>query len=188
MYEENIRIEPRQHNGWRLITPCIEDLPSHDEDGNLQIYTIEDIVAVCPLFYESSEFDNRNFKSFQTLLQKMMRVAAAGHDWQSAMTDDVHDAGGVSIRRVDGRQETHTIIQFGIKTTLVRIHAITTAAGRKVAFISHTFVKPANKRKTPPSEQKRVQRNLEEYLHAIDTNSAQLIDIQGGRDGFLRLV
>lgn len=188
LFEESLRIEPRHHGGWRLITPCEEDLPKKFRNGVPEAYSLGDIAEICPLLYESDEFSDQNFDVFRNLLSKMLKVAESGHDWQRAMTDDVHDAGTVTIQRSSGRQEVYTIIQFGLKKTLVRVHAITTAAGRRVAFISHAFEKPGNSKKTPPSEQQRVKRNLEAYLEALDSGTAQMIDIQGGRDGFLKLI
>ena len=41
---------------------------------------------------------------------------------------------------------------------------------------------------TPSKEQMRAQSNLQCFLNAVDAAEAQFIDIQGGKNGFNKLV
>jgi hypothetical protein len=126
--------------------------------------------------------------AFIHLIQSMLHTAQSGLDWPTVMHKAVHEAGRIGVTRSSGRYEEFPIIQFGKKKTMIRIHTFTSAFGRKVAFVSHVFQKPKNSRKTPSSEQTRAQVNLQCFLNAVDSGEAQFIDIQGGKNGFNKLV
>ena len=176
------------HGGWTLLTPCTDNLFLIDSKGNKQEYSLDQVVAVCPLFLEASDFEDDEFREFQILLKTIFQTAQSGHDWPKVMNKQVHQAGDIVVQRSSGKHETFCIIQFGKKKTLIRLHTFLNAFGRKVCLLSHVFLKPGNSEKTPASEQARAKQNLKEFLHALDAGTAQLIDAQGGRDGFLKMV
>jgi hypothetical protein len=188
LFKDPFQLEASTHAGWTLITPCTADLPNADPSGNKIAYRLNDVALVCPLLYEAGEFGIKDYRNFLLLMDTIIKTAQSGLEWPDVLYKAVHTGGDVSVKRLNGKQESHSIIQFGKKKTLVRIHAFTAAAGRKLAFVSHVYVKPHNSDKTPASEQKRSKRNLQEFLDALDNKTAQFIDSQGGRNGFLNLV
>ena len=188
LLSEPFQLEATAHGGWTLLTPCTENLPSHDHKGKKRVYTFDQVVSVCPLLLDASEFNDDEFKEFFILLNTMLQAAQSGHEWPKVMNKQVHQAGDVFIRRNSGKHENYPIIQFGKKRTLIRIHTFVSAVGRRVCFISHVFQKPANSDRTPAKEQERARQNLQNFLDALDAGMAQLLDSQGGHDGFLKMV
>jgi hypothetical protein len=188
LFNDPFQLDASQHNGWTLITPCTADLPKTDSKKNRIVYTRGQVALVCPLLLESDDFDDDDYRKFITLMKSIMDTAQSGQEWPKVMHKQVHPAGDVIIERASGAHETYPIIQFGKKTTLVRVHTFISAVGRKVAFISHAFIKPGNSDRTPQKEQDRSKNNLKDLLNSIDSGTAQFIDSQGGRDGFLKLV
>lgn len=181
-------LEAAPHPGWRLVTPCDVDLPQHNWQGKKVPYEREHVAAICPLLREAGEFDEKEFREFLGLFNTMLTTAQSGQDWPKVMHKQVHAAGDVSIRRSSGKHEQHTIIQFAKKRSLIRIFAFTSAVGRKMAFVSHAFEKPANAGRTPAMEQERSRVNLQRYLDAIDSGRVRLIEAQGGKNEFLKMV
>jgi hypothetical protein len=146
------------------------------------------VARVCPLLLESDDFNDLELRQFVTLMKTLIETAQSGQDWPKVLTKQVHQAGDVKISRASGACVSIPIIQFGKKKTLVRVHAFVSAVGRKVAFISHAFVKPANMQRTPAKEQDRSRDGLRALFDAVDLGTAQFIDTHGGRDGFVKLV
>jgi hypothetical protein len=188
LFNEPFQLEAVQHPGWMLITACSADLPRADSDKKKIVYTRDQVALVCPLLLESDAFDDDEYRKFITLMKTIMDTAQSGQEWPKVLHKQVHQAGEVAIVRASGAHETFTIIQLGKRKTLVRVHTFISAMGRKVAFISHAFVKPGNSVRTPEKEQTRSRDNLQALLNAIDAGTAQFIGSQGGRDGFLKMV
>jgi len=188
LFNDPFQLDAAQHFGWTLITACTADLPKVDGNKNKIIYARAQVALVCPLLLESEDFDDDEYRKFITLMKTIMDTAQSGQEWPKVLHKQVHQAGEVKIVRASGIHETYTIIQFGKKKTLVRVHTFISAVGRKVAFISHAFIKPGNSERTPEKEQARSKDNLHALLDAIDAGTAQFIDSQGGRDGFLKMV
>ena len=180
-------LEAPPHSGWRLITPCDCDLPNLDATGKRIAYSFAEVAANCPLLREAEVLKQPELMEFVRLLQIMFKTALSGHNWPEVMNKQVHKVGQVNINRDSGKRESHVIMQFGKKTTLIRVVVFISAHGRKCAFVSHMFEKPANSKKTPAKEQARSQRNLQAYFDAIDSNDIQLVNVQGEKNGFLRL-
>lgn len=188
LFSNPFSLVAQQHRGWTLITRIEQNFPARDARGNALSHTQEQVVAACPFLREAAALKDPEFEAFIHLMRSMLNTAQSGQDWPSVMNKAVHEAGRVAITRNSGKHEEYPIIQFGKKTTMIRIHTFTSAVGRKVAFISHVFEKPKNSDKTPRSEQARAQTNLQNFLDAVDTGKAQLIDIQGGENEFNKLV
>lgn len=189
LFQDPCSISSEHHHGWRFITPCTGPLPRLlDANQQPRSPTIEDIVEICPLFLDAAEFTDDNYRIFMILLHKLLATSKSTTELTQHMGQDIHDAGDIVIQRESGKNEKHSIVQFGKKRTLVRIHTITNAAGRRLAFISHTFVKPANSDKTPSAQKKRCKSNLQNFYIALDEKTAELITEQGGRNGFQKLV
>ena len=185
---ESFELQAAQHSGWRLVTPCDGDLPQNNRQGKRVSYERERVIAMCPFLREASELDEKEWREFLSLFNTVLATAQSGQDWPKVMHKQVHPAGDVSIRRRLGKHERHTIIQFGKKKSLIRIFAFISTGGRKLAFVSHSFEKPANVDRTPAAEQERARFNLQSYLDAIDANNVQLIEVQGGEYEFLKMV
>lgn len=188
LFKVPFQLEAVPHQGWTLITPCTADLAAFDANGQRIAHTLDDVAAICPLLLEAADFTDDSYRKFLALMNTMTTIAQSGHDLQAVMNDKVHQAGDVSIKRASGKHETHAIIQFGKKATIVRVHTFTSRVGRKIVFISHAFEKPKNSDKTPKKEQDRSKRNLEAFFDAVDAKTAKLIDSQGGHHGFFNLV
>jgi hypothetical protein len=185
---ESFELQAAQHSGWRLVTPCDGDLPQNNRQGKRVSYERERVIAMCPFLREASELDEKEWREFLSLFNTVLATAQSGQDWPKVMHKQVHPAGDVSIRRRLGKHERHTIIQFGKKKSLIRIFAFISTGGRKLAFVSHSFEKPANVARTPAAEQERARVNLQSYLDAIDAKNVQLIEAQGGEYEFLKMV
>jgi hypothetical protein len=185
---ESFELQAAQHSGWRLVTPCDGDLPQNNRQGKRASYERERVIAMCPFLREASELDEKEWREFLSLFNTVLATAQSGQDWPKVMHKQVHPAGDVSIRRRLGKHERHTIIQFGKKKSLIRIFAFISTGGRKLAFVSHSFEKPANVARTPAAEQERASVNLQSYLDAIDAKNVQLIEAQGGEYEFLKMV
>jgi hypothetical protein len=185
---ESFELQAAQHSGWRLVTPCDGDLPQNNRQGKRVSYERERVIAMCPFLREASELDEKEWREFLSLFNTVLATAQSGQDWPKVMHKQVHPAGDVSIRRRLGKHERHTIIQFGKKKSLIRIFGFISTGGRKLAFVSHSFEKPANVARTPAAEQERARVNLQSYLDAIDAKNVQLIEAQGGEYEFLKMV
>ena len=185
---ESFELQAAQHAGWRLVTPCDGDLPQNNRQGKRVRYERERVIAMCPFVREASELDEKEWREFLSLYNTLLATAQSGQDWPKVLHKQVHDAGNVTIQRSLGKHERHTIIQFGKKKSLIRIFAFISSGGRKLAFVSHGFEKPANVGRTPAAEQERARVNLKSYLDAIDAKNIQLIDVQGGKNEFLKMV
>jgi hypothetical protein len=188
LFAESFSLVAPSHRGWTLITRIEQNFPARDARGNALNHTEDQVFAACPFLREAAALKDPEFKAFIHLMHSILNTAQSGQDWPSVMNKAVHEAGRVVITRNSGKHEEYPIIQFGKKTTMIRIHTFTSAVGRKVAFISHVFEKPKNADKTPQSEQTRAQAHLQNFLNAVDAGEAQLIDIQGGKNGFNKLV
>ncbi len=188
LFSDHFSLVAPSHTGWTLITSIDKDFLARDAKGKTLHHTQEQVFAACPFFREAAALKDPEFTAFLHLVQSMLNTAESGQDWPAVMNKAVHDAGRVVIKRNSGKHEDYPIIQFGKKKTMIRIHTFTSAVGRKVAFISHVFEKPKNSDKTPSSEQARAQTNLQSFLSAVDAGVAQLIEIQGGKNEFNKLV
>lgn len=188
LFNEPFQVGANPHQGWTLITPCTGNLKNIDFLGNKVERALNDVVLICPLLLESEEFTDEEHHQFMLLIGMITKTAQCGHDWPRVLNKAVHLVGDINVRRVNGKHESHPVMQFGKKKTLIRMHAFTGSTGRKLAFISHVFVKPKNSDKTPESEKSRSKNNLQAFLNAVDNGTAQFIDLQGGRNGFLKLV
>lgn len=188
LFKNPFQLQAPQHQGWTLITPCTADLAVKNAYGQPASYTLNEVIEICPFLLEAADFTDDNYDKFMSLLDTMLSTALSGQDWQTVMHKSVHSGGEVVVKRTTGKQEIHKIIQFGKKATIVRVHTFTSGVGRKIVFISHTFEKPKNEERTPKKEQDRSKDNLKAFFGAVDDKTAQLINIQGGRNGFLKLV
>jgi hypothetical protein len=188
LFSDNFSLAAQPHSGWTLITSIDQNFPARDARGNALTYTQDQVFAACPFLREAGTLNDPEFAIFMHLMQAMLNTAQSGQDWPAVMTKAVHDAGDVVITRNSGKHEKYSIVQFGKKTTMIRIHTFISGIGRKVAFISHVFEKPKNSDKTPPKEQTRAKNNLQQFLNAVDAEEAQFIDTQGGKDGLNKLV
>jgi hypothetical protein len=188
LFSDNFSLVAQPHTGWTLITSIDQNFPARDASGNALTYTQDQVFAACPLLREAGTLNDPEFETFIHLIHAMLNTAQSGQDWPTVMTKAVHDAGDVVITRNSGKHEKYSIVQFGKKKTMIRIHTFTSAIGRKVAFISHVFEKPKNSDKTPSKEQTRAEINLQQFLNAVDVDEAQFIDTQGGKDGLNKLV
>ncbi len=186
LFSDHFSLVAPSHTGWTLITSIDRDFPARDAKGKILDYSKEQVYGSCPLLREAVDLEE--FDQFIHLMMSILNTAQSGLDWPAVMNKVVHEAGRVVITRHSGKHEEYPIIQFGKKKTMIRIHTFTSAVGRKVAFISHVFEKPKNSDKTPPSEQARAQTNLQGFLSAVDAGVAQLIEIQGGKNEFNKLV
>ncbi len=186
LFSDDFNLVAQPHSGWTLITSIDRDFPARDAKGKALHYSQAEVYAACPFLREAAELDD--FRAFINLIVTMLNAAPSGQEWRLVMNKAVHEAGRVSIKRNSGKHEEYPIIQFGKKTTMIRVHTFTNAFGRKVAFISHVFEKPKNSDKTPHSEQVRAEANLQSILDAVDAGKAQLIEIQGGKNEFNKLV
>jgi len=185
---ESFELQTAQHSGWRLVTPCDGDLPEYDKQGGKVLYKLGDIAPICPILREAGDLHAPKYEEFIRLLMKMFSTAQSGQNWPDVMYDQVHEVGRVNVRGISGKIENYVIIQFGKKKNLIRVLAFISAFGRKRAFISHVFEKPANSKTTPKKEIVRAQNNLQEYLNAIEAKNIQLISAQGGKNEFLKMV
>jgi hypothetical protein len=188
LFSDNFSLVAQPHSGWTLITSIDQNFQARDASGKALTHRQDQVFAACPFLREAGTLNDPEFEIFIHLIHAMLNTAQSGQDWPSVMTKAVHDAGDVVITRSSGKHEKYSIVQFGKKKTMIRIHAFTSSYGRKVAFVSHVFEKPKNSDKTPPREQTRAENNLQRFLDAVDAGEAQFIDIQGGKDGLIKLV
>jgi hypothetical protein len=188
LFAEGFSLLAPSHSGWTLITGIDQNFPARDAKGNALNYTQGQVAAACPFLREAAVLNDPEFEEFIHLMQTILDTAQSGQEWPTVMKKAVHEAGRVVVKRESGKHEEYPIIQFGKKRTMIRVHTFTSGIGRKVAFISHVFEKPKNSDKTPASEQSRAKMNLQNFLSAVDSGQAQFIDIQGGKDGFKKLV
>lgn len=188
LLSDNFSLVAPPHGGWTLITSIDQNFAASDATGKAPTYTQEQVFAACPFFREASALKDPEFEAFIHLIKSMLETAESGQEWPAVMNKAVHEAGRIGITRNSGKHEEYPIIQFGKKKTMIRIHTFISAVGRKVAFISHVFEKSKNSDKTPRSEQARAKANIQDFLGAVDSGVVQLIDIQGGKNGFKKLV
>lgn len=188
LFSDNFSLVAQPHSGWTLITSIEQNFLARDARGIALTHTQDQVFAACPFLREAGSLNDPEFAIFMHLMQAMLNTAQSGQDWPSVMTKAVHDAGDVFITRNSGKHEKYSIVQFGKKKTMIRIHTFTSVYGRKVAFISHVFEKPKNSDKTPSREQIRAEISLQRFLTAVDAGEAQFIDIQGGKNGLNKLV
>lgn len=188
LFSDDFSLVAQPHPGWTLITSIDRDFPARDAKGKALPYSQAEVFSACPFLREADALEDPEFEAFIHLMRSIMDTAQSGQDWPAVMNKAVHDAGRVVVIRSTGKHEEYPIIQFGKKKTMIRVHTFTSAIGRKVAFISHIFEKPRNSDKTPRSEQTRAQSILQCFLNAVDASEAQMIDIQGGKNGFNKLV
>ncbi|WP_156466770.1 type II toxin-antitoxin system RelE/ParE family toxin [Methylibium sp. Root1272] len=182
LFAETFRITaPIGGGGWRLLTLCDGDLPEGAD-------TLEVLVEVCPLLREVGELAGTDhFQHFHLLLQDVLRRAPMGLAWDQVFDDKhLHEVGDVVVTRTTGKVERWKVFQFEKQRTLVRV-LWSYGSGRRTLLLTHMFVKPGGRKKTPRSEIERARKTLETYLAAVDAGQAKLITEQGGRDGFVKL-
>jgi hypothetical protein len=183
LFSEAFRISPATSaSSWRLLTSCDADLPQN------AALTLDSLVSVCPMLREVFELGGSNhFEDFDLLLEGILRRAPSGLPWDQLFDDkQLHEVGDVTVKRVSGSSERWKLFQFQKKRTLVRV-LWSYGTARKTMLLTHVFVKPGGKKQTPMAELDRAKRILERYLAAVDAGQAQLINAQGGRDGFVKL-
>lgn len=183
LFSEAFRISPAASStSWRLLTVCDADLP---QGVNA---TLDALVAICPMLREAFELIGSNhFEDFDLLMQDILRRAPSGLPWDRLFDDKhLHEVGNVTVARLSGKSERWKLFQFEKQRTLVRV-LWSYGSGRKTLLLTHVFIKPGGRKKTPRSELERARKILERYLEAVDAGQAQLIYAQGGRDGFVKL-
>lgn len=172
-------IEAPVHDGWRLITPCDEDVRKGA--------SFETLVANCPLLREAGALQGNHFDDFHLLMHEVCKKALLPQPWHQLMSKkQFHNVDGVTVNRISGRSETIPVMQFQRHNTMVRVHWFS-VAGKRLMLVSRVFVKrPSNG--SLDAEKRRAGTVLERYLEACDSNVARLIEAQGGTNGFRKLV
>lgn len=181
---------PAPAGGWRLLTPCDQDVsPADDEGGRQQPVSREQIFGACPLLREGfSPQGSGNARVFGQLLNLILTRLQGGGDIRELFDQkQLHEVGTATVTLGSGQTENAKILQFEKKKTIVRILWLYGRAG-KTLLITHTFVKPGGHvQTTPQSERDRAQRIFQSYVRAHDAKTVQLITAQGGRDGYQAL-